>query len=257
MGRATREVGERNRGELRRAQRARHGELAVRGAHARRGAGSARQSRRFAHQQRCRNDQQPGESAQCQHRAAPAVIGDQPARERRYRHRADRETGRDEGHCKTAMPAEPACCRGGQRCIEAAGRHTDDHAEQDLELTDRAGLARRCEPEAEQCAAREHDRSRSEPVGERSPEERGRTHVQEIEQRRRRDARPRPAGRRRHRLQKDAERHHRAHPETGYDDARADDDPAVKDLHRTSQERVRNNMHGAAFSLCLLIGTLA
>ena len=135
------------------------------------------------------------------------------------------------------MPGEPACRRGGQRCVEAAGRHTDDHAEQDLELTDRAGLARRDETEAKQRAAREHDRSRSEPVGERSPEERGRAHAQEIEQRRGRDARPGPAGRRRHRLQEDAERHHRAHPEAGYDDAGADDDPAVEDLHGARPSR--------------------
>src|SRR5205085_7397173 len=49
----------------------------------------------------------------------------------------------------------------------------------------------------------------------------------------------------------------RAHTETRYDDAGADDDPAVENLHRTSQGRMTNNIQGAAFSLRLLIGTLA
>ena len=67
------------------------------------------------------------------------------------------------------MPREPACRRGGQWCVETAGRHTDDHAEQDLELTDRAGLARRHEAEAQEGAAREDDRSGSIAIGERPP----------------------------------------------------------------------------------------
>jgi hypothetical protein len=55
------------------------------------------------------------------------------------------------------MPGEPACRRGGQRCVEAAGRHADDHTKQDLELADCGGLARCDETETQQCAAREHD----------------------------------------------------------------------------------------------------
>ena len=228
---AAREIGERDRGELRCAQRARHGELALGGAHACPAAGGSRQRRGFTHQQCGRNDEQPGQSAQRQHRGAPAVIVDQPAREGRYRHRTDRETGRDERHREAAMPGEPPCRRRRQRRIKAAGRNADDHAEQDLELSDGGGLARRDEAEAQERTAREHDRSRSEPVGERSPQERRRAHAQEVEQCGRRDARARPARRRRHRLQEDAERHHRAHAEAGYDDAGADNDPTVKDLH--------------------------
>jgi hypothetical protein len=62
------------------------------------------------------------------------------------------------------MLGEPACRGGGQRCVETAGRNADNHAEQDLELADGAGLARRDEAEAQERAAREHNGSRSEPV---------------------------------------------------------------------------------------------
>ena len=67
------------------------------------------------------------------------------------------------------MPGEPAGRRGGEWCVKAAGRHTDDHTKEDLELADRRGLARRHESDAQECPAREHDRARSVAIGERAP----------------------------------------------------------------------------------------
>ena len=61
-------------------------------------SGGARRQRGFTHQQRGRDDEDPGEGPQGQHREAPAVIVDEPACEGRNRHRADCETSRDEGH---------------------------------------------------------------------------------------------------------------------------------------------------------------
>src|SRR2546425_2739158 len=48
-----------------------------------------------------------------------------------------------------------------------------------------------------------------------------------------RDPRAGPAHRPRHGLEEDAERKHRADPDAGHDDPRADDDPAVEELHES------------------------
>ena len=103
-----------------------------------------------------------------------------------------------------------------------------------MPLAKGGGLTCPHDPEAEQNAPAEHDGARPEPIGERAPRERGDAHAEVVEERRRRDIGARPAHRFGHGLKKDAEREHRAEPDTGDDDAGAHDDPAVEELHRAS-----------------------
>ena len=248
--RAAREVGEGERRELRRAERLRHRELTAGGgdrAHA-----GGRQRRRVAHEQRGGDHDEPHEIADDQHGEAPVVAGDEPASERSHHGRADAEPGRDERDGKAAMPREPARRRRGHRCVEAARRQPDQHAEQELELAEGGRPARRHQAETEQRAARQHDRARAEPVGECAPEERARPHAEPVDQRRRRDARAGPAHRLGHRRQEYGERQHRAHADARDDDPHRDDDPAVEELH--DAERSRSSKSGCGRPVSSMTG---
>ena len=186
-----------------------------------------RRSRRRAHQKRGRNQQRPGDDADHQHRGAPIIGRDQPARERRDRQRRHAHAGRYQRNREAAVMFDPGARHRHHRRIEAAGGDPDQHAEQQLELPQAGGLARRDQAGAEQHAARQHDDAGAEPVGQRAPEERGEPHAEEIDRRRRRDAAARPAHRFRNRLQEHRQRQHRAEADAGHQRARADDDPAV------------------------------
>jgi hypothetical protein len=126
-----------------------------------------------------------------------------------------------------AAMIEPRSCGRHHRCIEAAGRYTDQHAEQQLELEERCRAARGDKSEAEEHASEQHDNARAEAVGHHAPQEGGGAHAQEIECRGRRYAAARPACIRRYRLKKNRKREHRADADAGHQHARADNDPPV------------------------------
>ena len=130
---------------------------------------------------------------------------------------------------------EPLGCGRHHRRIEAAGGHTDNHAEQQLELEERRRAARADEAKAEERASKQHDEARAEAVGHHAPQEGGGTHAQEIEGGGRRYAAARPAGVRCDRLKENRKRHHRADADAGHQHARADDDPSVRQPHVCTQ----------------------
>ena len=69
-----------------------------------------------------------------QHRAAPVVAGDDPARQRRDEHRAESHARRDQCHGQAAVDGEPTRHRRGHRRIDATHSQPDSDAEQELEL---------------------------------------------------------------------------------------------------------------------------
>ena len=112
---------------------------------------------------------------------------------------------------QAAVSGEPSGRRGRHRRVEAPRRQPDEHPEQELELEQGGGLARRHQAKAEQGAAAEHDRARAQAIRERAPHERAEAHGDPVQQRHRRDGAAAPAHRVGHRLEEDAEREERAH----------------------------------------------
>ena len=110
----------------------------------RRRCSDARQRRclgRPAHQQRRRDQQDPGGDGDHQHGDSPVIGRDQPARERRDRHRRDADAGRDQRHREAAVGVEPHGGRRDQRREEAAGGEADQNAIGELELDQRRRAA--------------------------------------------------------------------------------------------------------------------
>ncbi len=81
------------------------------------------------------------------------------------------------------MAREPARRGRGHRRVQAARRHTDDDAEQQLEPAERGRLAGRDQTQPEQRATGQDHRARAEPVGQRPPGEGAGAHRQEVEER--------------------------------------------------------------------------
>ena len=76
--RAACEVGERDRGELRRAQHLRHGVVVSVDSSRCLPATGVSLGRRAAHEQRGGDDDGQGDAADRQHRGAPVIVGDDP-----------------------------------------------------------------------------------------------------------------------------------------------------------------------------------
>ena len=74
------------------------------------------------------------DDADHQHRRAPVIGRDQPARERRDRQRRHAHAGRHQRHREAAVVFDPGARRRHHRRIETAGRNADQDAERQLEL---------------------------------------------------------------------------------------------------------------------------
>ncbi len=220
------EMRQRQRDELRRAQRLRHGPFGLRRLTGT-GGRVAGGLRRRAHQEAGRDQQRPGGDADHQHRRAPVIARDQPACGRRDRHRRDAHAGGDQRDCEAAVLVDPRTRERDHWRIEAAGGNPDQHAEDKLKLPQGLRLARRDQADAEQHAAGQHHDARAEAVGQRAPGKGGKSHEEEIQRRRGRDAGTRPSHRFRNRRKEDSERQHGAEANAGHQRTGCDDDPAI------------------------------
>ena len=202
------------------------GSLAAPGA-----ATASPRGRRPPHQQRGRDQQRPCNDADRHHRGAPVIGRNQPARERRNRHRRHAHAGGDQRHRKAAIVHEPAGGGRDHRGEERAGSEPHHQAVSELELHQRRRAAGQDQAEPEQHGTRQNDQARPDAIADRAPGETGRAHHQKIECHRARYARARPAGFLRHRLQIDSQRKHRADADAGHQCACRNDDPAIGRSH--------------------------
>jgi len=76
---------------------------------------------------------------------------------------------------------DPGARHRDHRRIEAAGRDPDQHAEEELELPQARGLARADQSNTEQHATGQHHDAGAETVGQRTPEEGGKSHGEEVD----------------------------------------------------------------------------
>ncbi len=187
---AAAEVGERQHPELRRAQRLARRHAGIGGAH--RHARRRRHAlalvdhlRRAAHQEGRRHEDHPGQDGDHELGGAPVVVGDQPAREGRDRHRRHAHAGRDQRHGKAAMLLEPAGHRRHRRHEHRTGGAAEQQAVDELELEQAGGAAGERDAQPQQDAAAQHDGQWPEAVGQRSPAEGGDAHHQEDDRHRR------------------------------------------------------------------------
>lgn len=217
---------QRQRDELRRAQRLRHGPFGLRRARSR-WHRDVRSLRRRAHQERGRDQQHPCGDADHEHREAPIIGRDQPACGGGDRQRRNAHAGRHQRDGEAAMLVDPGARKRHHRRIEAAGGDPDQHAEAELELPQALRLACGHQAKPEQQAAGQHHDAGAEAIRQRAPGERRKAHAEEIQRRRGRHPGARPAHRIGDRLQEHGERQHGAEADAGHQRARADDDPAI------------------------------
>ena len=149
MRRAAGEMRQRQRDELRGFERLRDGPLHFRCAGSICGS-RCRRLWRLSHQKRGRYQKRQCDNADHQHRRAPVIGRDQPARERGDRQRRNAHAGRHQRNREAAVVFDPGARRRHHRRIETAGRNADQDAERQLELPQAGGLARPDQPGAEQ-----------------------------------------------------------------------------------------------------------
>ena len=149
-------------------------------------------------------------NADGQHGGAPVIGRDQPARERRDRHRRHAHAGRDQRDGEAAVLLEPALTAAIIGAKKAPAASADQHAIGELELPAASSPGSPAPGRARAARADQHDDARAQAVAHRAPAEGADAHDQEVERHGARDAGARPAGVVGHRLQEHRQREHRA-----------------------------------------------
>ena len=182
---------------------------------------------RTADQQRHRNHDSGDDARQDQHGRAPVVSRHQAGDHRRHRHRRHAHAGRDQRHCEAAVSIEPAGDGRHHRREDRRRRAAHHQAEQELKFDQGGGAACQRQRGRDHGRSRQHHRQRPELVRQRAPDHAGEGHGEEADGHGGGDARHRPAGVARDRLQQHRQREHAADRDTAEQAARGDDHPAI------------------------------
>ena len=188
----------------------------------------ARGLRRRTHQEAGRDQQRPGGDADHEHRGAPVIGRDQPARGRRDRHRRDAHAGGDQRDREAAVLVDPARSRAPPSAHRSCRRQCRSARRR------KAGIATAPAPGSPPTRPRPSrtlpasttmrvpKRSDSAPQAKAANPMKRKSSVAAADTPARR-----PAHRFRNRLQENRQRQHRAEADAGHQRARCDDDPAI------------------------------